>query len=91
MIVLRLKKYKMKTILTTAILVMSYLFMTQPSLASDGRSKAIAMQIAEQQTQGKAVRAQYRETSNKAGFRVRLLKNGKVIHTFISMQRINGK
>jgi len=65
--------------------------MTQATLASDGRSKAIAMQIAEQQTQGKAVRAQYKETANKSGFRVRLLKNGKVIHTFISMQRINGK
>jgi len=88
---LRLKKNKIETIFAIAMLVMSCLCMTQAMAASDSRFKAIAMQIAEQQTQGKAVRAQYKETANKSGFRVRLLKKGKVIHTFISMQRINGK
>lgn len=85
-----IKMRSIKTILTTALLVIGIIASTtQSTLASDGRSKALAIQIAESQTRGKAVRAKYIQTAEKSGFNVRLLKDGKVIHTFISMQRIN--
>ena len=86
-----LNKFTLKIVISITLLMASVMCLTQPAFASDGQSKQIAMQIAEKQTKGKAVRAQYKEMADKSGFRVRLLKEGKVIHTFVSMQQINRK
>ena len=77
--------------LVTILLLTGILSASQPVVASDENSKAIAMQLAEQQTNAKAVRAKFKKTANSSGFRVRLMKDGKVIHTFIPMQRIKKK
>lgn len=89
--ILRLNKRILKIIFSIVFLVANIIFLAQPGLASDGRSKSIAMQIAEQETNAKAVRAKYKEAAGNSGFRVRLMKDGKVIHKFVSMKRIKKK
>lgn len=88
MMIPKINKFALKTLLAITLVIIYSLSLSQAVHASDGKSKAVAIQIAEQQTKGKAVRAQFKDAGKQSGFRVRLMKEGKVIHKFVSMQQI---
>lgn len=62
-----------------------------PVIAADAlgaQAKAQAMQMAERETQGKSISARFIQTEKRRGFRVRVLKDGKVKHVFIAASRL---
>lgn len=74
------------TVMTWSALIV--LFSGSPVFAQQASASQKAMKIAEQQTQGKAVKTKYFESGNKKGYKVRILKNGNVSHVFISLAQL---
>lgn len=47
-----------------------------------------AMKYAEKRTNGKAIKTQYFANAKKKGYKVRVLKDGKVSHVFIRLSEL---
>lgn len=47
-----------------------------------------AMEFAEQQSNGKAIGAKFIQKGNKQGYKVRIIKDGKVRHLFIALEQL---
>jgi len=78
-----------KKILTT-LCVVSFLLLSNLSwaLSKEGETKTEnqkAMYIAEERSKGKAIGAKLVQKGNRKGYRVRILKNGKITHLFIPL------
>ena len=58
------------------------------AMANNGQASQKAMKLAEKQTNGKALKTQYFEQGNKKGYKVRILKEGKISHVFIGLNRL---
>ena len=65
-----------------------FMFSSSPTFAEQANASQKAMKIAEQQTQGKAVNTKYFEQGGQKGYKVRILKDGKVSHIFISLSQL---
>ena len=70
------------------LIMVLFMFNSSPAFSQQVSASQKAMKMAEQQTQGKAVKTQYFDQGNKKGYKVRILKDGKVSHVFISLARI---
>ena len=57
-------------------------------MANNGQASQKAMKLAEKQTNGKALKTKYFEQGNKKGYKVRILKEGKISHVFIGLNRL---
>lgn len=56
--------------------------------AKNMNSAEQAMNIAESSTGGKALGARYVDKGSKKGYRVRIIKNGKVRHMFVPLRKL---
>lgn len=56
--------------------------------AADANASQKAMKIAESQTQGKAVSTKFVQEGGREGYKVRILKDGKISHIFISLSQV---
>ena len=74
------------SILLLSVLSMS--FISVEVMAASGNDSQQAMKIAEQQTKGKAVSSKFIQQGEKKGYKVRILKGGKVSHIFISLKQL---
>ncbi len=79
-------KNSMLRVLLLGVLSMS--FMSADIMASGGNNSQQAMKVAEQQTKGKAVSSKFIQQGEKKGYKVRILKGGKVSHVFISLTQL---
>ncbi|MGH1543488.1 MAG: hypothetical protein ACRBHB_24025 [Arenicella sp.] len=76
----------MNKILPSILLSLSVLFSAPAFAQSDqAQAKERAMQMAEQQTNGKSLSARFVDRNGRTGFQVRVFKKGKVQHVFIPM------
>ncbi len=73
-------------LLSTALLDTTSNFV---ALAKSNQASQKAMRLAEKQTKGKALKTKYFEQGNKKGYKVRILKEGKVSHIFIDLNKLN--
>lgn len=56
--------------------------------AAEGNASQKAMKLAESQTQGKAVSSKFMQQGSAKGYKVRILKGGKISHIFISLDQV---
>jgi len=85
------KKLTIYSIMSVILLLGAALLDTttdSTALAKNGQSSQKAMKLAEQQTNGKALKTKYFEKGNKKGYKVRILKEGKISHVFISLNKL---
>ena len=58
------------------------------ALANNSKEQQKAMKIAEKLTQGKALKSKLSAQGGKKGYKVRILKDGKISHTFIGLEKL---
>lgn len=79
---------KRPNLITLVCAIAIFMFSSSPTFAEQAGASQKAMKIAEQQTQGKAVNTKYFEQGDKKGYKVRILKDGKVSHIFINLSQL---
>ena len=63
-------------------------FYVQAVQAAEVNASQKAMKVAEGKTQGKAVSSKFMQQGGKKGYKVRILKGGKISHIFISLDQV---
>lgn len=84
------KSLPKKGLVAMLLTLFSFYFLVGSSAyAQSANSSQKAMKLAESQTKGKAVNTKFVDKDGKQGYKVRILKDGKVSHVYISLQQIN--
>ncbi len=88
------KKRTLSEMMKSKLVAMLFIFSMSFSLAgfnvqaAEGNASQKAMKLAESQTQGKAVSSKFMQQGNTKGYKVRILKDGKISHVFISLNQV---
>lgn len=70
-------------------MIVAFLLAFSGNVYAQGMSRADkAMNIAENATGGQALGVRFVDKPNRKGYRVRILKNGKVSHIFIALREL---
>jgi len=80
-----------KKLITTFIILLQIVVFSLPVLNANAQElnpSQKAMKIAESQTNGKAVGSKYVQEGKKIGYKVRILKDGKVSHVFVAIEKV---
>jgi hypothetical protein len=64
------------------------LFCSNNASAAEMNDSQKAMQVAENTTQGKAIGAKFIQKGKLKGYKVRIMKDGKISHVFVSLQQL---
>ena len=76
------------SLVLTLVVTISVMLMADPVVAFSKTDNQKAMEYAEQQSDGKAIGAKFITKGKKKGYKVRIIKDGKISHLFIALEQL---